>query len=302
MVAEDFSHLLPSSQTLMRLTNEERIKYIRADHWIGYTQATTAIEKLHALLTYPERQRMPNLLIIGPTNNGKTMIIQKFLRLNPPQSSRNGTHENIPVLSVQMPTMPDLKRFYNNLLYKLNVPELYNFTSLPKLETTVLRFLKVVRLKMLVIDEIHNILAGKNDQRHNFLNFLRFLGNELKIPLICVGIKDAYMAIRSDEQLENRFEPFLLPRWENNKEFRSLLASFGAILPLKKRSKLYQPVIAEKILTLSEGVIGEISKILSLSALKAIETGHECIDDAILKEISYHSPIERKKIFERVLN
>ena len=67
---------------------------------------------------------------------------------------------------------------------------------------------------MLVIDELHNVLAGRGDGRREFLNLLRFLGNELRIPLVGVGTREAYLAIRSDDQLENRFEPFTLPRWE----------------------------------------------------------------------------------------
>ncbi|MBP6918808.1 MAG: TniB family NTP-binding protein [Legionellaceae bacterium] len=39
-----------------------------------------AVIKLEALISHPKRQRMPNLLIVGPTNNGKSMIIEKFRR------------------------------------------------------------------------------------------------------------------------------------------------------------------------------------------------------------------------------
>ena len=45
----------------------------------------------------------------------------------------------------------------------------------------------------------------------------------MKIPIVGVGIKDAYLAIRSDDQLENRFEPFILPLWKNDNEFSKLL-------------------------------------------------------------------------------
>jgi hypothetical protein len=41
------------------------------------------------------------------------------------------------------------------------------------------------------------------------------------------------MAIRSDDQLENRFQPFPLPRWEPDAQGCSLLASFAAALPLR---------------------------------------------------------------------
>ena len=69
--------------------------------------------------------------------------------------------------------------------------------------------------RALIIDELHNVLAGRGDTRREFLNLnlnlVRFLGNELRIPLVGVGTHEAYLAIRSDDQLENRFEPFLCP-------------------------------------------------------------------------------------------
>jgi hypothetical protein len=52
----------------------------------------------------------------------------------------------------------------------------------------------------------------------------------LSPPTICnsAGTRDAYLAIRSDDQLENRFEPLMLPVWEANDDCCSLLASFAA--------------------------------------------------------------------------
>lgn len=48
----------------------------------------------------------------------------------------------------------------------------------------------------------------------------------LRIPMLGIGTKEAYLAIRSDDQLENRFEPMVLPVWQEGKELESLLASF----------------------------------------------------------------------------
>lgn len=41
------------------------------------------------------------------------------------------------------------------------------------------------------------------------------LCNELRILLVGVGAREAYLAIRSDDQLENRFEPIMpTGRWK----------------------------------------------------------------------------------------
>jgi len=59
----------------------------------------------------------------------------------------------------------------------------------------------------LAIDEVHNLLSGSALQQRRILNLLRWLGNELQIPLIAVGTAEALHAIHSDDQLANRFEP-----------------------------------------------------------------------------------------------
>jgi hypothetical protein len=131
------------------------------------------------------------------------------------------------------------------------------------------------------------------------LNALRYLGNALKIPIVCVGTKDAYLAIRSDAQLENRFEPFLLSAWKAGQEFDSLLASIVSVLPLKQRSNLNHPLISNYILEKSDGILGEIFTLIRRAAVIAIHSGHEMIDRKLLNEIDYHSPTERIRLFER---
>ena len=73
--APDLSHLTTTAQAAAVLPDAERIARIRAERWIGYSRAREALAKLEELLTHPVRQRMPNLLLIGPTNNGKSMLI-----------------------------------------------------------------------------------------------------------------------------------------------------------------------------------------------------------------------------------
>jgi hypothetical protein len=296
----DLDHLIPSAQKTAQLPNAERIARIRADRWIGYTQAQKALAKLEDLFTHPERQRMPNLLIVGPTNNGKTMLVEKFRRQHPVTTSDDGQTEQIPILAMQMPSDPTISRFYTMLLYSLNAPS-FARRRVSDLEELSLRILRQVGLRMLVIDELHNVLAGSSPQQRQFLNLLRFLGNELRIPLVCVGTKEAYLAIRSDDQLENRFEPFSLPLWTLDDEFSSLLASFAAVLPLRRASQLHLPDIAHYILSKSEGTIGEITTLLTRSAILAVETGSECIDRKILGLVDYSSPTERRRTFEREL-
>ncbi len=296
--AEDLDHLHPSVRDVARLPAEERLRHVRADRWIGYSRATAALERLEALYAWPGKQRMPNLLLIGPTNNGKSMIIEKFRRLHPPTS--HADREQVPVLVVQMPSDPSVIRFYVALLAAMGAP-LRPRQRLAELEQAALALLRAVGVRVLVIDELHNLLAGRGETRREFLNLIRFLGNELRIPLVGVGTREAYLAIRSDDQLENRFEPFTLPRWEPNGEARSLLASFAAAFPLRRPSAIATEDMARYLLSRSEGTIGELTHLLTDAAVAAIESGEEAINQRTLLLAPYVGPTERRRMFEREL-
>jgi len=312
MVDMQADHLLPEIRPLLQLSASERIIRIEKDNWIGYSRAKQALIKLQNLYSHPQRQRMPNLLIIGPTNNGKSMIVEKFCRDYSPiiekykpiyhyRTEERDILVEVPILSVQMLPTPDVRKFYRTLFDKIRAlggSERILFNSNP-LEDSVIKALIHFKVKMLIIDEIHNVLAGRNDKQHELLNALRYLGNALKIPIVCVGTKDAYLAIRSDAQLENRFEPFLLSAWKAGQEFDSLLASVASVLPLKQHSNLNQPLISNHILEKSDGILGEIFTLIRRVAVKAIHSSHERIDRDLLNEIDYHSPTERIRLFER---
>lgn len=291
---------MPWAKEIALLADDERIQRIRTDRWVGYTKATEAVAKLEALLSHPKRQRMPNLLLIGPTNNGKSMIIEKFRRTHLSQESNHYQPEEMPIVVVQMPSDPKIPRFYSMLLYAMNV-RLISRARISDLETKVLQALERLKVKLLIIDEVHNLLAGNAVAQREFLNLIRFLGNQLKIPIVCVGTKDAYYAVRSDSQLENRFEPFTLPVWQDDEELASLLTSITSAFPLRKASILTNPDLMRFILDKSEGTIGEMMTLLSKAAVLAIESSEEMINKKILAKIDYQSPTERQRTFERAI-
>lgn len=287
----DLSHLLPAAQGLARLPVDERTQRIRADRWIGYPRAVEALNRLETLYTWPSKQRMPNLLLVGPTNNGKSMIVEKFRRSHP--ASADADQEHIPVLVVQMPSEPSVIRFYIALLAAMGAP-LRSRPRLPEMEQLALALLRKVGVRMLVIDELHNVLAGNSVNRREFLNLLR-------VPLVGVGTRDAYLAIRSDDQLENRFDPMMLPVWEASDDCCSLLASFAASLPLRRPSLIATPDMARYLLTRSEGTIGELAHLLMAAAITAVESGEEAINHRTLSMADYTGPSERRRQFEREL-
>jgi len=296
----DRSHLAETLRPVLDLPADDRIRHLRQQpHWIGYTHSKRILEKLEDLFQYPRVDRMPNLLIVGETNNGKTMIASRFQRQHPAADNVNGEHHVVPVLLIQAPPSPDESRFYGAILDALGVP--YKPRGyVEEKQYKVLHMLQTVQLRVLIIDEIHHILAGHIAKQRHFLNVLKYLGNELKIPLVGVGTMDALRAIQTDPQMVNRFEPVALPRWEMNRDFQMLLASFERILPLREQSLLAEPKMAAKLLALSEGTIGDLFALLVAATVRAIRSGAERIDEHVLAKIDWIAPSARRRAIEKL--
>lgn len=275
------------------MTHDERIAKIRGGHWIRYARAEQIEKKLDELLHLPKAHRMPNLLIVGETNNGKTALVTRFVRHHAPELGDHGTSSSVPVIAIQAPPIPDERRFYQAILTRLFAP-FRPSRSAGLLQHEVLQTLATVGLRMLIIDEVHHVLAGPMLKQRHFLNVMKYLGNELQIPIVAVGTHDAFNAIHSDPQLANRFEPAVLVKWKMSDEYLRLLASFEIALSLEHRSNLIEPELALLILSLCEGTIGEIATLLTRAALHAIERGNEQITMSALQRCGYMSPSKRR--------
>jgi type II secretory pathway predicted ATPase ExeA len=195
---------------------------------------------------------------------------------------------------MQAPPIPDEGRFYNTILELLFAPYKPGDRADRK-QFQAIKLLKTVGLKLLIIDEIHHILAGTMTKQRAFLNVIKYLGNELQVPIVGVGTKDAFRAIQTDLQLSNRFDHALLPRWQNDDNYLRLLATFERAIPLRHASNLIEGGLADKIYSMSEGYIGEIDRLLIEAAVQAVSSGKECIDRKLLDRVDWTAPSDRRR-------
>jgi hypothetical protein len=295
-LSSEYPHLHPSARPWAEEDAGSRIRRIRTDRWIGYARAQAALAAIDDVLSFPKRTRMPNLLLVGPTNNGKTMIVEKFRRSHPMLAAADaqGGVAQMPVLKMQMPAGPDERRFFAAILDELGMGQ-WRGDSMAARQSSAVSLMRATNVRMLVIDELHNLLSGSRVQQRRLLNLLRWLGNELQIPLVGVGTAEALRAIRSDDQLVNRFVPISLPVWSEDDEYRRLLSTFEALLPLRKPSRLAEPALAGKIFSRSEGVLGEIVAIVTRSAVDAVLSGAEAISSQMIEKGGFIAPSDRRR-------
>lgn len=282
-MSAQFAHLHASQRELAQLGNEERITWIRQERWIEYPRAKRILERLADLVDYPPRDRMPCLVIYGGTGMGKTRVVQKFLRDNRAHFDRKLGRTRVPVVSIQMPPAPVQRDLYEEILVAMGAVFAHG-ASVTTLRHRIRALARQLEVRMLIIDEIHSLLAGTSRDQRIILNAVRFLANDLRIPLVCLGTEEANQALMTDQQLADRFSAAELPAWENDAAFEQLLLSFESILPLRKPSEFRDPKVHQRILSLTEGVLGRICGLLETAAIEAIRSGEERICLSLLKE------------------
>ena len=281
-----FGHLTVEARALSDLGDDRRIAHLAEDRWIDSPRARDALRELDRLVRCPERTRMPGMLLHGESNIGKSMIIQKFLREHPAREFNADTGLlQVDVLSVEMPSAPQERRLYGQLLMALNAPYRPG-DRLAAVEYTALMLLRKVAPRMIVVDEVHNLLAGTAHEQRASLNLLKFLSNQLKCAIVVLGTRDALAAMQTDPQIASRFPSFELPRWQENEDFRGFLAGFERQLPLKQASRIASSrAMVSAIVSATSGITGRVSELLSRAAEAAIRTKKECITPELLHSI-----------------
>lgn len=275
-------HLHESVRQIAQQSVEQRIAHLRQDRWVDYPIATSALGRLQTLLTTPRRTRMPCLLIFGDSGMGKTMIVEKFKRAHRPRFIAERGIENIEILAIQMPAIPSQNRFYGQILQALGAP--YRPTDrLFAIETVTLSLLRELQPRMIVIDEVHHLLAGSAREQRAALNLLKFLANELQCAVVALGTIDARTAMQTDAQIASRFRPFELPRWRDGEPFRRFLMTYEQLLPLREPSRLVDHALARLILERSGGITGNITELLVQAAELALRNARESITTEFLE-------------------
>ena len=277
----EISHLTSNAAALLAETDAQRIRAIRSRRWLVYPRAKQVLERLNQLLDHPRGTRMPSLAIYGDSGMGKTMIMKRFRDQHPPSFSSLTGKLKTPVLAMEMTSRPGERRFYAELLTLLGAPQRPR-ADIAQMEQAAMRIMEAIGVQVLVIDEVHNILAGTYREQRIVLNTLRFLSNRLQISLVCFGVNDAREAIGGDVQLARRFEQFTLSRWAANEQFEILISLILRNTPLRQPSVLTAKSL-RRMLQISEGITANLFHMLNTLAIEAIESGQERITDAAVE-------------------
>ncbi|WP_173179298.1 TniB family NTP-binding protein [Pseudomonas tohonis] len=282
-----------------------RLAAFREERWIGYDSAVRIREQIESLLDHPKTHRMPNLVLLGESNSGKSMILNSVRdRANPPYDL-NAHKIELPVIMVQAPPSPDEGRMYTRIMESLGM-----HVASREPEDSKLRRIKVMcqhlNVQMLILDDFFNIAAGSIARRRKFLNALRNLSMELSIPIVLSGVPESQNILTADSSIANRFKPIFVRRWteERIEEYATFVVSIRPRLELEKGMDILQRATLTRLLQFSEGLLGETVEILRLFASWAVRSGTEHVTGDMvtwenLHALGYVLPSDRTRYLER---
>jgi hypothetical protein len=289
-----YLHLNDAARALIDQSDKARIYAIRAGAWLGYKDAKRILERMEDLLEYPRITRMPNMLLVAPSFNGKTSILKRFMSMHEPDLDPAAEVTICPVVMVEAPPKPDISDFYTRILDALLTP--YKPTaSVQEKYSQIKRLFRQMEVRMLIVDEIHHLISGSLNRQQEFRNALKSLGNETMISIVAAGIEDAYNAFNTDPQMSSRFTPEQLPTWRPNNEFGSLLATLELRAPLRQPSNLKDPQMMLAIHTRSEGTLGDACDLIKELAVDAIRNKAERITLTRIASLPWVPPSKRKQ-------
>lgn len=276
-------HVSAKTRELLAESDEARCIACRTPRWIRYAEAASVLNIMNELMLFPRSGRMRSVLIAGEPNNGKSCLLDHFMKLHPVTEVSDGS-AYASVVRIDVPSTPTEATLAKSILLAL-VRHYRDRDPASLLKEQAKAALRQNQTRVLVVDEFHH-LSSAGRKSGNVLSFLKEISNELGISIVGAGILDAINTLTSEPQLRSRFTIYQLPAWGLNESYLRFLDTYERMLPLKKPSHLRQEAIATRLYTRGKTEIGLTVLALREAAVRAIRTGEECITPEILDSLT----------------
>lgn len=290
-----FDHLEPSVQSQLDLPQEERASRMLVERFITHERLLPIMDHVEFLLHRPKHCRANGLIVSGKPGSGKTMIARAIQRRYPPFAAEGDRPAGLPVVGISMTGAREAKTLYNRLLVELGVPDSNRYTGSDR-ERMVLKLCRAAGLRLLIVDEIQDILTSTARQQRIALDTIKFLMNELSLPILVLGTSQAPAAMQVDEHLNARFKHRELPTWKRDVFLTNFLDALERVLPLRKPSHLSSLPLSTKLLQLSGGILDSMVQLVTFAAAHAVESGTEQVTPECLERARVEPPLAAVRV------
>jgi len=254
-----------------------------------------ALDRIRACYeSYGKTSNPRCVAIFGPSRVGKSTLINEFIK--------SLGRYNKDIVVVRLKTVKNTKALASQILRALGDPACGSGTE-SQMTLRIIHLLKKLKIKLLIIDDIQNIIDRKS-QKLDYLSadLLRSIisDNEVKPSMVLLGLPNSKVLFDVNEQLKGRFRKiYLMKRFDwNTAETKKMLKDFLNViqknLNFEHGLELFKEELAFRFYCASNGLVGLLMKIIIEAKNLADNSGGGIItrqhlaegyDEAICKDI-----------------
>lgn len=281
-MSANYGHLLPAALDALDLPVNLRVRDILERRFITHERINAIFKYVDYLMLRPSRSRAAGMVIIGDPGAGKTDLLEQLRDRFPCHHAQRALVATKPALLFSMCGVREARTLYVRMLSALDYPDNGHQTYRAR-EQQLLSIARMCGLKLLLIDEIQDVLMGTRTQQVTTLETLRFLMNELGVVLVVAGSEEAEHAIGMDAHLSSRLKLRRLPKWRADNYFAHFLQAMESSLPLRLPSRLHAEGTMKLIVALTDGQTDAIVTLIANAAALAVLSGEEHISHGQLE-------------------
>lgn len=266
------ARLHPVAERALQASPRERMAMIIHDHIIHYPALDQITAEAEWMVYEPRQTRARGLVVCAGRGNGKTSLAKLIHRQFDSYSS-----PDLPcVLRISISAVRDARSLYGRIMEELGSPARISH-RLSDRELLVQRLLRDIDCRLLILDEVQDVLLGSEREQQRALEGIKLLMNQLSLPVLAFGTDKAGHGFSADPHLQARFTQFTMPTWKADSTLANFLASYERLLPLNEASNLAKPDKLAYLAKVSNGVLGKVVSRLQNAALSAIVDGSDRI-------------------------
>lgn len=257
-----------------------------------YIQIYCALQTSYSLKEYLDVPRREGIAtstsLVGVSGMGKSITVKKLLSLFP-QIIMHTEYQGKPFATVQLsylmvetPHNASVRSLCIEILKKVDEATGSKFVAqytkrgctVDVLVAHITSIAKRVNLGLMVIDEIQNIVYGRNDE---LLNFVVQLSNSANISLCFVGTPKAIEPITRHLRAARRATGLILDRYDFGDDFNLVLDALWRFQCTRKRAAL-TPELREYLYTCCSGNTSVLVQLLMYAQEIAIRANDDCLE------------------------
>lgn len=241
----------------------------------AFREAYDVIRDIHRHPTFGGQPR--SILISGATGTGKSKLQAAYLQNHPWRTEEISTV--IPVFSFSIPANAGQQNLMTSIL--ANFGEIYLTTGKPaERMRRIMTLLRNCKTEMIFINEFQHLTdRGGYKSQFRASDWMKEFMEEANVPVVAFGLPRAQRFIDMNDQLRRRFTAtHEIRKWDlatrtDKIDFLSFLNQLESVMQLPDSSNLTEPALAERIFYATNGVPGNICRLVASAAKTALEAG-----------------------------